>query len=412
MSRYSPTVLPQGFDLSPLMSALSYRRQRKDDERREKKSDARYDAGVARQDAADAERRELHDLTLARQSVRRGSAPDFSVAFPEPPSFGDFGQSLMRELGGGRQGFQPSLRPSGVTKPGGATMLGGSRIEGPLAEAVNFAPQQRMRVGTKAGYTQLTPGFYQEDAQTQAALDEIRRDARRQHLLRAGVPETQVDAALDNPSLTDNFLPQQRQPSEVNWQLVEGADGYYQVNPRTGERRRIEGMRPPERMVGGASIRATLPTEGERKASAFYTSGKQGYDTLERVLSQGKGVPSWTDRQVARIGMGGGNMMTGDEYRQMRQAALQLSDAWLRYTSGAAVPEQEVERFAQAFIPEPGDDEQTLRQKSEARQTIILALRRASGRAMPQEEEGADDEGLPFPRTPSPRASSGSTRRW
>lgn len=145
------------------------------------------------------------------------------------------------------------------------------------------------------------------------------------------------------------------------------------------------------------SLRASIPTEGERKASAFYTSGKQGYETLENVLASGKGVPSWWARQAAKVGMGAGNVITNDEYRQMRQSALQLSDAWLRYTSGAAVPEQEVERFAAQFIPEPGDDEKTLQQKSESRKSIMLALKRATGRALPPEMEQQDDieSGLP-----------------
>ncbi len=148
-----------------------------------------------------------------------------------------------------------------------------------------------------------------------------------------------------------------------------------------------EGFKPP-------STRAGLPTEAERKAAAFYASGKQGYDTLERLLGgddpltpqvetgKGKEVPGFFAQQAAKIGLGAGNMMTNQQVRQMRQAALMVSDAWLRYTSGAAVPEQEVERFAESFIPRAGDDPGTLAQKAEARRTIIEALKRGAGRAL------------------------------
>lgn len=159
-------------------------------------------------------------------------------------------------------------------------------------------------------------------------------------------------------------------------------------NPQTGASVKApEGFKPP-------STRAGLPTVEERKAAAFYASGKQGYETLERLLGgddpstpqvetgKGKEVPGWIATQMQRVGMGAGNVMTNADVRQMRQAALMLSDAWLRYTSGAAVPETEVERFAESFIPRPGDDPGTLEQKRQARSTIIEALKRGAGRAL------------------------------
>lgn len=153
------------------------------------------------------------------------------------------------------------------------------------------------------------------------------------------------------------------------------------------DRKEIQGMIQAGRRQ--PSPRASLPTEGERKASAFYISGKQGYDTMEALLANDpatgkpRAVPSWTGRQMAKVGMGAGNVLTNDQTRQLRQAANQMADAWLRYTSGAAVPEQEVERFGQSFIPEPGDDPVTLKQKADARRTIMEALRSAGGRALP-----------------------------
>ncbi|MCI0408476.1 MAG: hypothetical protein L0191_07920 [Acidobacteria bacterium] len=173
--------------------------------------------------------------------------------------------------------------------------------------------------------------------------------------------------------------------------IVQTGEGQHLVNPRTGEPIRDFGSRPGQ---------GSLPTEGERRALAFYRSGKQGYDVLETVLESGKGVPSWTAQQLAKAGMGTGNVLTSGEIRQMRQAALMLSDAWLRFTSGAAVPEQEVERFAESFIPRAGDDEITLAQKRQARKVILDALREGAGRALPQEESKPSQPGS---SRPSPR---------
>lgn len=175
------------------------------------------------------------------------------------------------------------------------------------------------------------------------------------------------------------------------------AEGQYEERPEGGGVAIYEGGRfakwkiPPPQT---APTRAQLPTEGERKAAAFYASGKQGYEVLEKLLSgddpatpevergKPKPVPGWAAQQMQKVGFGAGNVMTNADVRQMRQAALMLSDAWLRYTSGAAVPEQEVERFAESFIPRAGDDPATLAQKREARTVIIEALRKGAGRAL------------------------------
>ena len=153
-----------------------------------------------------------------------------------------------------------------------------------------------------------------------------------------------------------------------------------------------------------APPKAALPTQGERKAAAFYASGKQGYDTLEALLAgddpstpiretgKGKEVPGFLAQQAAKIGFGTGNVMTNQQVRQMRQSALMLSDAWLRYTSGAAVPEQEVERFAESFIPRAGDDAGTLAQKAQARKVIIEALREGAGRALDKSLVGNEED--------------------
>ena len=154
------------------------------------------------------------------------------------------------------------------------------------------------------------------------------------------------------------------------------------VDLDTGRASPIQGYTPPP-AAPPTPPKASLPTEGERKAAAFYASGKQGFEMLEGLLAQqGKEVPGFVAQTAQRIGLGAGNVMTNAEMRQMRQAGLMLSDAWLRYTSGAAVPEQEVERFAESFIPRAGDDPTTLAQKKASRAVIIEALRRGAGRAL------------------------------
>lgn len=209
------------------------------------------------------------------------------------------------------------------------------------------------------------------------------------------VSEYRAKLDVDRELGIGNFAPQRPQQSApVNLERFTGADGTVMTfNPRTGETKQVTaGDGQP---VRGPVAAPRPPTEGMRKAAAFYTAGKQGYDTLESVLSGddpttpevedggARPVPSWLAQQGAKLGIGAGNVMTSAQMRQMRQAGNLLADAWLRYTSGAAVPETEVERFAESFLPRAGDDEQTLRQKSASRKTILAALRAASGESVP-----------------------------
>lgn len=137
-----------------------------------------------------------------------------------------------------------------------------------------------------------------------------------------------------------------------------------------------------------APPRTTLPSEAERKANGLYLTGKQGYDTLEAILAKGKDTPGLLNRAASRIGMGVGNVMSSDELRQRDQAAYDLSEAWLRLTSGAAISAQEITNAAKALIPQPGDDPATLAQKANSRRTRIEALRQAAGRALNPHAQG------------------------
>jgi hypothetical protein len=224
-----------------------------------------------------------------------------------------------------------------------------------------------------------------QDADSQSRRDFMAAQTRSMNASAERTPprRTQYDASRGGMIDLDagTFSPVQGLPSASETprprrtQIVDGQI----VDLDTGRASPIQGYTPPP----PTPPKASLPTEGERKAAAFYASGKQGFEMLEALLAQeGKEVPGFVAQTAQRIGLGAGNVMTNAEIRQMRQAGLMLSDAWLRYTSGAAVPEQEVERFAESFIPRAGDDPTTLAQKKASRAVIIEALRRGAGRAL------------------------------
>jgi len=262
-------------------------------------------------------------------------------------------------------------------------------ITGGLTAATNIgnARDEGMAMRRKQANDDLLARIERErqDADSSARRDFMAAQTRSMNASADRQPtrRTQYDAARGGMIDLDagTFSPVQGLPSASETsrprrtQIVDGQ----LVDLDTGRASPIQGYTPPP----AAPPKASIPTEGERKAAAFYASGKQGFELLEGLLSQeGKEVPGFVAQAAQRIGLGAGNVLTNSEVRQMRQAALMLSDAWLRYTSGAAVPEQEVERFAESFIPRAGDDPTTLAQKKASRAVIIEALRRGAGRAL------------------------------
>lgn len=145
-------------------------------------------------------------------------------------------------------------------------------------------------------------------------------------------------------------------------------------------------------------------SEGERKTGALYQTAVEGYDTLEGLLASGAQTPTLMQRGMSRVGLGVGNVLSPQQLRQMDQAGYSLAEAWLRLTSGGAITPQEIENVKAAILPQPGDDERTLAQKSRLRATYINAIRTAAGRGIPQEPQQTS------PMRPAPALSPNAGR--
>lgn len=266
-------------------------------------------------------------------------------------------------------------------------------IDPSKAETITVNGQTMRKVAPTQAFQQQMRT--QRDADT-ALQQQTAESTRLLESIRAQLPAGIRPMAVDLPtakSLLGKFAEQRmappRQESPVSMQVIQTADGPMAFNPRTGQAQPITAGGQP---VRGQPQRQQLPTEGERKAAALFGVAQQGYETLEGLLTGGvdpktgerqyKAAPSLTDRMKQSVGMGVGNVITSNQQRQMSQAAQQMADMWLRYTSGAAVPETEVQRFALTFTPLPGDDPQTLQQKAAARKRMIGALQQAAGRAL------------------------------
>lgn len=135
----------------------------------------------------------------------------------------------------------------------------------------------------------------------------------------------------------------------------------------------LPGGAPLPGKVGGGKLTAT-----EEKASAFYTMASDAVSKLDQI----KGTPTGWDvgaKVVGKLSGDLGNALTSGTGQLRTQASKQLADAWLRFTSGAAVPPHEIANFSATFTPSFGDSKELQEVKRSARQLILKALEQAAG---------------------------------
>jgi hypothetical protein len=92
------------------------------------------------------------------------------------------------------------------------------------------------------------------------------------------------------------------------------------------------------------------------------------------------------------------NQMVSPEFQQYSQAQRNFINATLRRESGAVISPEEFANARQQYFPQPGDDEATLKQKADNRQTVYQSFARESGpnyrprvQEAPQREQAAPE---------------------
>lgn len=166
----------------------------------------------------------------------------------------------------------------------------------------------------------------------------------------------------------------------------------FEYDPRTGERK-WTGITPASSKDGAA-------TEGERKAAVLLALAGDGIKTLDDAE-----VPS---RVTQFAGQRGINEFLTAREQVNRQAGLVVADAYIRLTSGANAPEQEVQRTMQMITPLPGDTPAVLVKKAETRRRLVDALNIAAGRAAATIPTGDRPGGAGAPVTPAAAPAAGA----
>lgn len=162
----------------------------------------------------------------------------------------------------------------------------------------------------------------------------------------------------------------------------------------------------------GPGVQQKPFTEGQSKDNVYLTQAEGALGDLESVNPE---VLTSFWQNAAKLDFTGfirKNVQT-PEFQVANLAANEFLQAVLRKASGAAITAEEQMLYGQTYIPEPGDGEAALAQKTKARARAVAAIKagmspiqmiaveRALGRGEITEEEANREFGLSAPSQPT-----------
>jgi hypothetical protein len=205
---------------------------------------------------------------------------------------------------------------------------------------------------------------------------------------------------------------------KFDWQRNQKADPLTQLDPD-----KVPVIRDPSVPGGyrkldiGAGLTGNNPymTPGnvdQQKEGSYATRAAIGNDLLNKYedagLSRAEDIKSTTENGPLGAIPGVAGSMTSPQRKGFEQAEKAFINALLRRDSGAAISADEYKRYRAEFVPALGDDEQTLRQKGEARRQAVQSLMAGASRGYrpPKGWEDREKAGL---RAPKGGGSGGTT---
>lgn len=142
-------------------------------------------------------------------------------------------------------------------------------------------------------------------------------------------------------------------------------------------------------------------TEYQSKAVGQLNRMQGAEQQLQKLQSDGF-APGYADKIAGSV-PGVGNVLTSKNQQLYLQSANEFIAGILRLDSGAAVPEAEFERYFKTYFPQPGDEDETVKQKAVARQRAMDSLRIGLGNA---------SNLVNRENSPPPGNNGGATSRW
>ncbi len=139
-----------------------------------------------------------------------------------------------------------------------------------------------------------------------------------------------------------------------------------------------EATEPPQRQ-GMIPLTSPKVTIDESKAAGFADRMNEAEALIQKYGAAGAGVKDQFVSDNAYIPDVAENWLMSDDFQNFAQARRNFINAQLRRESGAVIGPSEFENARKQYFPEPGDNDEVLKQKAQNRQTAIQAMVRDAG---------------------------------
>ena len=138
-----------------------------------------------------------------------------------------------------------------------------------------------------------------------------------------------------------------------------------------------------ERLGDAPSSAATALTEGERKAGMLYGRLLNSQAQLAAALDESPdaAIPGVFESGVSSISPILGNTVTSAQRQRVEAAQLDILEAALTLSTGAAYTPMQLEIQRKSHFPQIGDDPPTIKDKAERLNTLVKLAEIAAGRA-------------------------------
>ena len=158
------------------------------------------------------------------------------------------------------------------------------------------------------------------------------------------------------------------------------ADHVWDVDPDTNEYGIDEqtGMARVVPIAGGPKDKRTNPTEMQGKAIAYLERAVNSLPALTKNFGEGASIKG---KILDRFEPLGANFLQSPEYQQYKQATVDFMLPVIRFDTGAAIAEHEMDQYLPAYLPQPGDSEGTRAQKFGSVLSAIRGMERSAGQA-------------------------------
>jgi hypothetical protein len=189
------------------------------------------------------------------------------------------------------------------------------------------------------------------------------------------------------PTLINRALPEPIKPTTdmQNYEFAK-ANGFkgsfneykQQITPYQQEQLKLDRERfefEKANKAGGKDL-----TEAQGKASAFQSQMVGASNVVRNLEANGFNPTSFKSQTQVRLAGGVTNPVIPAAAQQYKQAQDQWSEAYLRFKTGAAATEQEVQRNNRTFFPVLGDKPEQIAQKAAAREQAERDIGIAAGR--------------------------------